>query len=219
MNLILPPLPYADDALEPYISRATLRVHHGKHHRAYVETTKRLAKQVRLADRPLEEIIQATSHQKQNRALFNNAAQAWNHGFYWRSLTSQGGGKPTGEIAERITTDFDSYEAFAEVVTASALGVFGSGWVWLVLDNGVLEVAQTPNGETPLTSRMTPLLTIDVWEHAYYLDYQSQRADYVGAVLEHLINWDFANQNLSRPRSATAMLDPRAGHMQASPGL
>ena len=219
MRVALPRLPYAYDALEPYISRSTLEVHHGKHHRAYVEKVKTLARDLRLADSPLEQIIVVSARLKHQRTLFNNAAQAWNHAFYWRSLTPRGGGKATGEIAERIATDFGSYEAFAEVFAAAATGLFGSGWAWLVLHNGELEVIQTPNGETPLTRGMTPLLTIDVWEHAYYLDYQNRRSDYVAAVLEYLINWDFANQNLSRPKVAKSVLDPLVERASASPGL
>lgn len=218
MNFSLPQLPYAYEALEPHISRTTLELHHGRHHRAYLEKAKALAKEVRLADHPLERIIQQTAGQDTHRALFNNAAQAWNHGFYWRSMTPGGGGKPSGEIGKRIEADFGGYEAFAELFAAAAAGVFGSGWAWLVIDNGQLEVIQTPNGETPLTRGITPLLTIDVWEHAYYIDYQNRRAEYVAAVLKHLVNWDFANRNLSR-RTAASPLEPPVERARASTGL
>jgi Fe-Mn family superoxide dismutase len=197
MQITLPQLPYPYDALEPHISRATLELHHGKHHRAYVENVKTLAKQVRLADQPLERIIQETVGQDSRRALFNNAAQAWNHAFYWRSLTPKGGGAPHGEIARRIAADFGGYDAFAAQFAAAAAGQFGSGWAWLVVDDNTLKVTQTANADTPLAHGRIPLLTIDVWEHAYYLDYQNRRVDYAAAVIGHLINWDFANRNLS----------------------
>jgi Fe-Mn family superoxide dismutase len=200
MQITLPQLPYSSDALEPHISRATLDVHHGKHHRAYVEKVKALAKQVRLADRSLERIIQQTAGQDSHRALYNNAAQAWNHAFYWRSLQPGGGGEPQGEIARRIKSDLGGYKSFAEQFAAAAAGQFGSGWAWLVVDGDKLAVTTTSNADTPLVHGQTPLLTIDVWEHAYYLDYQNRRADYAVAIIAHLINWDFANQNLSRER-------------------
>jgi Fe-Mn family superoxide dismutase len=204
MQITLPQLPYPYDALEPHISRTTLEVHHGKHHRAYVEKVKTLAREVRLADQPLERIIQQTAGQDSHRALFNNAAQAWNHAFYWRSLRPAGGGKPQGEIAERMQADLGGYDSFVERLAAAATGQFGSGWAWLVLDGNRLHVTQTANADTPLAHGQTPLLALDVWEHAYYLDYQNRRADYVSAVIEHLINWDFANRNLSRRAPAAA---------------
>jgi Fe-Mn family superoxide dismutase len=211
MPITLPRLPYPYDALEPHISRTTLEVHHGKHHRAYVEKVKTLATQVRLADQPLERIIQQTAGQDRHRALFNNAAQAWNHAFYWRSLRPGGGGEPQGEIAERVKTDLGGYGSFVELLAAAATGQFGSGWAWLVLDGNKLKVTQTANADTPLAHGQTPLLTIDVWEHAYYLDYQNRRADYAAAVIAHLINWDFASRNLSRRRTAATALEPVTG--------
>lgn len=198
MNFTLPQLPYAYDALEPHISRLTLEVHHGKHHRAYVEKAKALAKEVRLADQPLERIIQQTAGQDSHLALFNNTAQAWNHAFYWRSMDPNGGGRPNGEIATRIESDFGGYDTFAKHFAAAAAGQFGSGWAWLVLDGDKLKVLTTANADTPLAHGQTPLLTIDVWEHAYYLDYQNRRPDYAASVIGHLINWDFANRNLNR---------------------
>jgi Fe-Mn family superoxide dismutase len=211
MQITLPQLPYPYDALEPHISRITLEIHHGKHHRAYVEKVKILASEVHLADQPLERIIQQTAGQDRHRALLNNAAQAWNHAFYWRSLRPGGGGEPQGELAERMHTDLGGYGSFVEQLAAAATGQFGSGWAWLVLDRNKLKVTQTPNADTPLAHGQTPLLTIDVWEHAYYLDYQNRRADYAAAVIEHLINWDFASRNLSRRRTVATVLESVAG--------
>lgn len=200
MQIILPQLPYAYDALEPHISRATLELHHGKHHRAYVEKTRTLAEQLRLADQPLERIIAQTARREAWRALFQNAAQAWNHAFFWRCLRPASGGAPQGEIAARLDSDLGGYDAFAEQFAAAATGQFGSGWAWLVLDGGLLKITQTANADTPLAHGQTPLLCIDVWEHAYYLDYQNRRPDYVRAVIANLLNWDFANRNLARPK-------------------
>ena len=207
MNLSLPRLPYAYDALEPHISRSTLEIHHGRHHRAYVEKTVALAKQLRLADAPLEQIIGQTAGQESHRALFQNAAQAWNHAFYWNSLSPTGGGRPQGELAERIEADLGGYDAFVGQLAAAATGQFGSGWAWLVLDGDKLKIVQTANADTPLAHGQAALLTIDVWEHAYYLDYQNRRADYVTAVIEKLVNWEFANKNLSR-RKISARAQP-----------
>ncbi len=217
MQITLPQLPYPYDALEPHISRTTLEVHHGKHHRAYVEKVKTLAREVRLADQPLERIIQQTAGQDSHRALFNNAAQAWNHAFYWRSLRPGGGGEPRGEIAERVKTGLG--DSFVERFAAAATGQFGSGWAWLVLDGDRLEITTTSNADTPLAHGQTPLLAIDVWEHAYYLDYQNRRADYAAAVIQHLLNWDFANRNLSRRQSAARAGESRAERGPAQPSL
>ena len=213
MQITLPQLPYPYDALEPYISRATLELHHDKHHRAYVEKVKTLAKEVRLADQPLERIIQQTAASGSQRALFNNAAQAWNHAFYWRSLRPRGGGEPQGEIAKLVTADFGGYDSFVEQFAEAAISQFGSGWAWLVHDPDRLRILTTPNADTPIIYGHTPLLTIDVWEHAYYLDYQNRRAEYARAVIEHLINWDFANVNLSRRRAAARAQDPLIEHV------
>ena len=196
MQITLPKLPYAYAALEPHISRATLEFHHDKHHRAYVEKAKALARELHLEDRPLEAIIKQTGGEARHAALFNNAAQAWNHSFYWRSLRPKGGGRPQGAIADRIAADFGSYDSFAQQFAAAAISRFGSGWAWLVLDGKTLKITSTSNADTPLVHGQVPLLTIDVWEHAYYLDRQNRRADYVAAVIEHLLNWDFANRNL-----------------------
>jgi superoxide dismutase, Fe-Mn family len=211
MQITLPQLPYLCDALEPHISRTTLEIHHGKHHRASVEKVKTLAREVHLADQPLERIIQQTAGQDSHRAQFNNAAQAWNHPFYWRSLRPGGGGEPRGELAKRMRTDLGGYGHFVEQLAAAATGQFGSGWAWLVLDGNKLKVTQTANADTPLAHGQTPLLTIDVWEHAYFLDFQNRRADYAAAVIEHLINWDFASRNLSRRLTAATALETVAG--------
>jgi Fe-Mn family superoxide dismutase len=204
--LTLPDLPYKYSALLPYISEDTLRLHHDKHHRAYVNAANTLLRGTGLQARTLEEIIAAASRDTKNRALFNNAAQAWNHTFYWSSMRPEGGGEPTGIIAEHIAADFGSYDAFHRELAAAATGQFGSGWAWLVLDQGVLKVTQTANAETPITDQQIPILTIDVWEHAYYVDYRNRRPDYVATFLSRLVNWDFANRNLER-----ALQTSRAG--------
>lgn len=200
MELALPQLRYAYDALEPHISRLTMEIHHSLHHRAYIEKAKLLAKEAHLADLPLEDIVRRTA--AEGGALFNNAAQAWNHAFYWLSLTP-GGGAPGGEIAERINAAFGSRRTLLDALTGAVVGLFGSGWVWLVLDGETLRITETANADTPLAHGQTPLLAIDVWEHAYYLDYQNRRADYANAVVRHLIDWDFANRNLARHQTHT----------------
>jgi Fe-Mn family superoxide dismutase len=192
-----------------------MEVHHGKHHHAYVEKTKALAKEVRLADLPLGLLIQQTAGHDRHRALFNNAAQAWNHAFFWRSLRPSGGGEPRGEIAERIARDFGGYDAFAAEFAAAAAGHFGSGWAWLVLDGRKLRITTTGNADTPIAHGQVPLLTVDVWEHAYYLDYQNRRADYAAAIIKHLLNWEFANRNLSRQHSTTSAVDHHLESVQA----
>ena len=196
MTIQLPDLPYAKDALSPHISAKTLEFHHDKHHAAYVTNPNKFLDGTPLANAPLEEIIKAAAADPSKKGLFNNAAQVWNHTFLWHSMRPNGGGKPTGDIAARIEKDFGGYDAFAEKFAAAAVGQFGSGWAWLVLDGGKLVIAATANADTPLVHGQTPLLTADVWEHAYYLDYQNRRPDYVKTFLEHLVNWDFANANL-----------------------
>ncbi len=196
MDITLPQLPYDYEALAPHISRATLEFHHDKHHRAYVEKVVTLAKQAGLSGQTLESIIHKTTGSKKHGELFNNAAQAWNHAFYWRSLRPGGGGEPFGKIAELIETEFGTRQSFCEKFAEAAITQFGSGWVWLVLKGDRLIISSTSNADTPLAHGQIPLLTIDVWEHAYYLDYQNERANYVNAVLAHLFDWEFANQNL-----------------------
>ncbi len=192
----LPPLPYADSALEPAISARTLGFHYGKHHQGYVNNLNKLVAGTPLAEQPLDTVIKATATPDQT-AIFNNAAQVWNHTFYWNSLKPKGGGKPTGALAEMIDKSFGGFEPFKAEFAKAATGQFGSGWAWLVKDGDKLAVVKTGNADTPLVHGQKPLLTVDVWEHAYYLDYQNRRADYVTAVLDGLINWDFATQNLA----------------------
>ena len=191
----LPPLPYPENALEPYVSGRTISFHYGKHHQTYVNNTNRLVTGTDMAGLPLEELVKKAADLK-DEALFNNAAQAWNHGFYWLGMKPRGGGKPEGKLMERLAQGFGSFEGFTKAFAGAATGQFGSGWAWLVLDGNALKVTNTCNAETPLALRQKPLLTIDVWEHAYYLDYQNRRADYVKAFLDHLVNWDFVSKNL-----------------------
>lgn len=195
MSLSLPELPYALGALEPHLSRRTLAIHHGRHHAAYVEKTRRLVQHTPLASASLEQIVR-TSSQLQDRSLFNAAAQAWNHAFLWKSMCPAGGGEARGRIAELIEEAFGSQRSFGQEFVSVAGDQFGSGWAWLVLDGDRLRITATSNAETPLTTRQLPLLTVDLWEHAYYLDYQQRRLDYVAAFLGHLVDWDFANCNL-----------------------
>ena len=192
MSFELPTLPYAKDALAPHISQETLDFHHGKHHNTYVvNLNKFIDADASLLGKSLEDIVRSSKG-----GVFNNAAQVWNHTFYWHSLSPSGGGAPKGKVAELITRDFGSFDAFKEKFTAAAIGQFGSGWAWLVqTPEGKLEIAQSSNAETPLTGANTPILTCDVWEHAYYVDYRNARASYVNAWWS-LANWDFANQNL-----------------------
>ncbi|WP_349681471.1 superoxide dismutase [Sulfuricurvum kujiense] len=196
MAIILPSLPFEKNALEPYISSLTLEYHYGKHHNTYVVNTNNLIKETELDTLSLEEIILLTANDSTKTSLFNNAAQVWNHTFYWNSLKPNGGGLPTGEIAKKIDTDFGSYDNFAKELKESALGQFGSGWAWLVLKNGKLSISKTSNADTPIAHGVKPILCIDVWEHAYYLDYKNARADYADAVIKNLLNWEFANRNL-----------------------
>jgi superoxide dismutase, Fe-Mn family len=200
MTIQLPDLPYRKDALAPHVSASTLEFHHDKHHAAYVNNTNKFIAGTELADKSLEEIVAAAAKAPDKKALFNNAAQVWNHTFLWNSMAPNGGGKARGPVAERIEQDFKGTDAFAEAFIAAAVGQFGSGWAWLVLDGGKLKIETTANADTPLVHGRTPLLTCDVWEHAYYLDYQNRRPDYVKVFLDKLVNWDFANANLQRAR-------------------
>jgi Fe-Mn family superoxide dismutase len=195
--LTLPPLPYAENALEPVISANTLNFHHGRHHRGYVETTNRLIAGTELADLPLERIVAETVGKADRASIFNNAAQAWNHGFYWHCLKPKGGGEPPTALKQKMEAAFGSVDACKKELANNALAQFGSGWAWLVLDGSRLNVIKTANADTPITRGLRPLLTIDVWEHAYYLDYQNKRADHVNAVIDKLANWDFAAENLA----------------------
>jgi Fe-Mn family superoxide dismutase len=197
VSVELPDLPYALDALAPHISKETLEFHHGKHHAAYVANLNKAIADGPLSGKPLEEIILAAWKDK-NMGVFNNAAQVWNHTFYWNSMKPGGGGKPTGALAEAIDRDFGSFDAFAEKFKTAGATRFGSGWAWLVVKDGKLDVISTANAELPLTEGLTALLTMDVWEHAYYLDYQNRRPDYIGTFLGELVNWDFAAENFAK---------------------
>ncbi len=196
MAITFPDLPYPKNALEPHISARTLEFHHGKHHKSYVDKGNDAIKGTEFENMSLEEIIKKTSGDSSKTAVFNNCAQAWNHDFYWKCMKGDGGGKATGKIAEKIDADFGSFDKFVEELKAAGTGQFGSGWAWLVLDGDKLKVVKTLNAENPMSQGMKPLLTADVWEHAYYLDYQNRRPDYLSAFLDKLVNWDFANQNL-----------------------
>ncbi|MEM6850461.1 MAG: superoxide dismutase [Pseudomonadota bacterium] len=192
MAITLPPLPYAENALEPHISANTLSFHYGKHHQTYVTNLNKMIDGTAHANASLEEIVTNS-----DGGVFNNAAQVWNHTFYWNSMKPGGGGAPTGDVAKLIDDAFGGYDGFKEAFATAGAGQFGSGWAWLVAKGGKVEIAKTPNAETPLTDKAaTPLITMDVWEHAYYLDYQNRRPAYMDAFLDHLVNWDFANENL-----------------------
>lgn len=193
----LPPLPYAYDALEPYVSKSTLEFHHDKHHAAYVSKYNELVQGTAHDSQPIEAVIKAVAGNADQAALFNNGAQAWNHTFYWNSMKPGGGGQPSGDLFKKIEADFGSFDKFAEAFKTAGATQFGSGWAWLVLDNGSLKVTKTGNADNPLTHGQVPLLTMDVWEHAYYLDYQNKRPDYISTFLQKVINWDFAAHNLA----------------------
>jgi Fe-Mn family superoxide dismutase len=200
MAIVLPPLPYAENALEPHYSARTIGFHHGKHHKAYVDNLNKLIAGTPLEAKPLEEIIMSAAGDSSKIGIFNNAAQVWNHTFFWNCMRPGGGGRPTGDLAAKIGQTFGSYEKFAEQFKAAAVGRFGSGWGWLVREGGALKVMSTANADTPMTSKQTPLLTVDVWEHAYYLDYQNRRPDFVQTFLDHLVNWDFVAANLVKAK-------------------
>jgi Fe-Mn family superoxide dismutase len=195
-NATLPPLPYPQDALAPYISANTLSFHYGKHHQGYFDNLAKLTANTPFAGKSLEDMIHASANDPAQAAIFNNAAQTWNHTFFWHSMKPQGGGTPTGRLLTMIERDFGSYETFAETFTTAATTQFGSGWAWLVLDGETLKVVKTANADTPLAHGQIPLLTCDVWEHAYYLDYQNRRKDFVAVFLAHLANWEFAAAQL-----------------------
>jgi Fe-Mn family superoxide dismutase len=195
-KVVLPPLPYQEKALEPYISANTIRFHYGKHHSGYVNNTNRMILGTEYENMALEEIIKRTWTVSDKVAHFNNAAQVFNHTFYWHSMTPSGGGRPQGLLAQKIDESFGGFENFRNEFSKAAATQFGSGWAWLVEDGQTLKILKTANAETPIVKTMKPILTIDVWEHAYYLDYQNRRADYINAYLDHLVNWEFAERNL-----------------------
>ena len=196
MSVTLPLLPYAKDALAPYISSNTLEFHYGKHHQAYVDNLNKLIAGTDLAGKSLENIIKTAAGDTAKASIFNNAAQVWNHSFYWQCLKKAGGGAPTGAIAAKINAIWGDFDKFSEELKNAGVTQFGSGWAWLVLDGKNLKITKTANGDTPIAHDQKALLTIDVWEHAYYLDYQNRRPDYLAAVIKNLINWDFVNANL-----------------------
>lgn len=197
MAITLLKLPYAKDALGSHISAKTLDYHYGKHHAGYVEKLNGLIAETGLAKERLDDIIQKTSNDSSKSAIFNNAAQVWNHTFYWQSMKPNGGGAPSGAIAEKLESDLGGYDKFVEEFKKASVSQFGSGWAWLVLKEGKLEVMKTLNADTPIAHGLKPLLTVDVWEHAYYLDYQNRRADYLDMYIKNLINWDFVNSQMA----------------------
>lgn len=197
MAYTLPALPFGYTDLEPCISKSTLEFHHDKHHAAYVNNYNAAIAGTEYDTMAIEEVIKAVAGDSSKAGIFNNAAQAWNHSFYWNCIKPNGGGTPTGALADKIAADFGSFEAFVDEFKKAATTQFGSGWAWLVLDNGTLKVTKTGNAENPMTAGQTPLLTIDVWEHAYYLDYQNKRPDYISTFVEKLINWEFVAANFA----------------------
>ena len=194
----LPPLPFAENALDPVISANTLGFHYGKHHKAYVDNLNNLVKGTEFEGQTLEQIVKATAGKADKAGIFNNAAQVWNHSFYWLCLKPGGANKPGGKLAGLIDQAFGNYDAFKKEFAQTCITQFGSGWGWLVAEGGAVKLVKTPNAETPLTKGQTPLLTVDVWEHAYYLDYQNKRPDHVNAVIDKLLNWSFAEENLAK---------------------
>ena len=198
MAFTLPDLPYAQDALEPYYSANTLSFHHGKHHNAYINKTNELIAGTDLEGKSVEEVI-AAAHSAGNKGLYNQSAQIWNHTFFWHSMKPGGGGAPSGKLASMIDASFGSLDEFKKQFIASATGNFGSGWTWLVKEGDGLKIVNTDDADTPLVNaNQTPLFTVDVWEHAYYLDYQNLRPKFVETFLDSLVNWDFAAENLAK---------------------
>lgn len=191
-------LPYNRDALEPYISARTIEFHYAKHHQGYAANTAKLISGTKLAKLPLKDIIQNSQGIKELIPTYNNAAQLFNHNFYWQSMKPNGGGKPQGKILQAIEQSFGTYNNFVKIFSESASSLFGSGWTWLVKEGDQLKVINTGNADTPVAMGTVPLLTLDIWEHAYYLDYQNRRSDYIRAFMDHLINWDFAGENFEQ---------------------
>ncbi|MEH2382453.1 MAG: superoxide dismutase [Nostoc sp.] len=199
MAFVQEPLPFEKDALEQYGMKAeTFEYHYGKHHKAYVDKLNELTKDTELADKSLEEVIKISFKDSSKVVIFNNAAQVWNHTFFWNSLKPAGGGTPTDEVAAKIDKDFGSFDKFKEEFSNAATTQFGSGWSWLIDDGGTLKVIKTPNAENPLAHGQKALLTLDVWEHAYYIDYRNARPAFIKNFLENLVNWDFVAENLAK---------------------
>jgi Fe-Mn family superoxide dismutase len=198
MAFTLPDLPYSQDALAPYMGAETLQLHHGKHHQTYVTNLNNLIEGTELASKSLEEIVVASHKDPAKAGIFNNAGQHWNHNLFWRIMRKNGGGNPGGELAKRIDAAFGSFDAFKEQFKTAAVTQFGSGWAWLSLDGDTLKVTKTANGSNPLVDGMRPILGVDVWEHAYYLDYRNRRPDYIAAFLNHLVNWEEVEAELHK---------------------
>jgi Fe-Mn family superoxide dismutase len=197
MAFELPALPFAKDALEPHMSAQTFDFHHGKHHNTYVVNLNNLVKDTPLAEKSLEDIITETAGDAEKVGVFNNAAQVWNHTFFWNCMKPNGGGAPTGALADAITASFGSFDAFKEQFKTAGMTQFGSGWAWLVQDGDKLEIVKTANADTPLAHGKKALLTVDVWEHAYYLDFQNRRPDFIQSFLDNLVNWDFVAEQFA----------------------
>ncbi|MBF2009453.1 MAG: superoxide dismutase [Chlorogloeopsis fritschii C42_A2020_084] len=199
MAFTQPPLPFPMDALESHGMKAeTFEYHYGKHHKAYVDNLNKLTEGTELATKPLEEVIQISFKDSSKTGIFNNAAQVWNHTFFWNCLKPSGGGQPTGELGSKIEKDFGSFDKFKEEFSNAAATQFGSGWAWLVDDNGTLKVTKTPNAENPLVHGQKALLTLDVWEHAYYIDFRNARPAFIKNFLDNLVNWDFAAEQYTK---------------------
>ena len=194
----LPPLPYPENALAPVISANTLSFHYGKHHKAYLDNLNKMIGGTEYEGGTLEQIIKDTAGKADKAGIFNNAAQTWNHTFYWNSLRPNGGGKPAGRIAQMIESDLGGFDQFKKDLQQAGVTQFGSGWAWVVAEGGKLKIVKTGNADNPLTKGQVPILTLDVWEHAYYLDYQNRRPDHLTAAIDQLLNWDFANENLGK---------------------
>ena len=195
MAFKLPDLPYELDALNPHMSAETLEYHHGKHHRAYVTKANELLGDTDLEGASLVDVIRA-AYDRKDKPLFNNTAQIWNHSFFWQCLAPEGASRPSGKLRDMISSDFGGEQNLLEALAKESVGHFASGWGWLILKNGKLEITSLHDADTPVAHGMTPLLTVDVWEHAYYIDYRNERPRYVKSVLENIINWDFVAQNL-----------------------
>jgi Fe-Mn family superoxide dismutase len=193
-EFVLPHLPFRADELEPYMSKEQIDLHYGKHHLAYVNNLNGLLSSSDLNGKTLEELISFSYDNEEYKAIFNNSAQIWNHSFFWHCLKKNGGGEAVNELAAKIVEDFGSFEKFREEFTDKAMKVFGSGWCWLVMNEGKLKIVQTSNAANPISSEQKPILTLDVWEHAYYPDHQNRRADFIKTFFDHLANWDFANE-------------------------
>jgi len=196
MSVTLPELPYSKDALEPHISSKTLEFHHGKHHNAYVTNLNKLIAGTPMENLSLEDIILKSAKDPAMTGIFNNSAQVWNHTFYWNCMKKNGGGKPSGSVATAIDKAFGSFDKFIEEMKNAAATQFGSGWAWLVKEGDALKIMKTSNADTPMVHGAKALLTIDVWEHAYYLDYQNRRPDYIAAFIENLVNWEFVESQM-----------------------